>query len=107
VDSHILFSNSPFGRGDFTINFFYENARQSRSAQLACPFFTTAVPLRLLHDAGCSRIQLLVRLCESTTPNALREARNQQNVNVRFFTSDAFHAKFYVLGAVALVARFN
>lgn len=101
-----LFSNRPAGK-DFSINFFHWNARGVKSAQLACPFFTNTEPLKILRDAGCSKIQLLVRLCEVTNPDALAEVQSLEGVNVRFFTAPSFHAKFYILGNVALVGSAN
>src|SRR5712691_5347680 len=107
MEQHILFSNSPLGLRDFTINFFYENARGLRSAQLACPFFSSAEPLEILTNEGCSKIQLIVRLCSFTSPSALMQAKLIPKTQIRYFTSDAFHAKFYVLGNVALIGSAN
>lgn len=103
----MLYTNSPFGKSDFALNFFYQNASAARTAQLACPFFTTALPLEILKDGGCGTIQLLVRLCSSTSPQALEEALALDDVQIRFFTERSFHAKFYVLGSEALVGSAN
>lgn len=101
-----LFSNCPRSKS-FTINFFMRNALKAKSAQLACPFFTDANPLKLLVDAGCSNVRLIVRLCESTTPQALAEAKALKGVEIRFFTAREFHAKFYILGDTVLVGSAN
>ncbi len=104
---HTLFSNSPLGRRDFTINFFYENAIGVQSALLACPFFSNANPLKILNEAGCRRTRLLIRLCGSTSPVALAAARELPNVQIRYFTSESFHAKFYILDNMALIGSAN
>lgn len=76
-------------------------------ARLACPFFTTVEPLRILRDAGASEIRLIVRLCYATMPDALEAAAAAPGVSIRFFDSDEFHAKIYILGDVALVGSSN
>lgn len=101
-----LFTNRP-GGGDYTLNFFWRHAHGAGTAQLACPFFTDAEPIRILKRAGYQRILLLVRLCESTSPAALREARAFTGVNIRYYTSRKFHAKFYILGDRALIGSAN
>lgn len=95
----LIYTNSPHRRGDITLNFFMLHAAGAPSAQLACPFFTTTEPLKLLQDAGCTSVRLIVRLCAVTCPRALKAAKAMPHVNIRFFTSDAFHAKFYILGS--------
>lgn len=102
-----LFTNSPYRKGDFAINFFMLNARGATSAQLACPFFTTTEPLQLLRDGGCKSIQLIVRLCGATSPSALVAARGLKDIHVRYFTSKAFHAKFYLAGNSAMIGSAN
>jgi hypothetical protein len=104
---HDLFSNSPNGNRDFTINFFYERSAGVPTAQLACPFYSNIEPLKILRNAGCTQIRLLVRLCAFTSPSALRETRDLGDVQVRFFTDESFHAKFYILGNVALIGSAN
>jgi hypothetical protein len=103
----LIYTNSPRRRGDITLNFFMLNASGAPSAQLACPFFTTTEPLQLLHDAGCKSVRLIVRLCAVTSPRALAAARAMPHVSIRYFTSDAFHAKFYVLGSNAMLGSAN
>lgn len=90
----------------FTQNFFLALAGTSKDAFLASPFFTTFAPIRALTEKGC-RVSLLVRLCSVTTPTALREAMNDPNVRVRFYTAQSFHAKFYIIGEKALVGSAN
>ena len=92
---------------DFVIDFFYEYANSATTAQLACPFFSSTDPLKILTQAGCRRIQLLVGLCEATSPVALQIAKSLPDAQVRFFDDEAFHAKFYILGQNALVGSAN
>ena len=99
------FTNRP-GAGDLTINFFHKHAKNVRTAQLACPFFTDSEPIEILVSAGCGKILLLVCLCEVTSTEALEKARAFGNVDIRFFTN-GFHAKFYILDNVALVGSAN
>ena len=101
-----FFSNRP-NNGGYTENFFRTRASGVSSAQLACPFFTNVEPIRILLQSGCEQIQLLVRLCEVTSAEALREARDMRGVHVRFFSTPAFHAKFYILGPWALLGSAN
>ncbi|MEJ2374979.1 MAG: phospholipase D-like domain-containing protein [Pseudolabrys sp.] len=105
--AHTLFSNSPRGRKDFTINFFYGQSSGVKAAQPACPFFSDPKPLEILKTAGCERVQLIVRLCRFTSPTALIKATEFGNVVMRLFTSDSFHAKFYILGTKAIVDSAN
>ena len=70
-------------------------------------FSQTPSPFRFLREAGCSKIQLLVRLCKSTSPDALTVARSLSGVDIRYYTSRAFHAKFYILGERTLVGSAN
>ena len=101
-----LFSNSPFDK-NFTINFFHKYAPSTQSAQLACPFFTDPEPIKILSQQRCKSIRLIVRLCESTSSEALASVQEIDGVHVRFFTESTFHAKFYVLGGIALVGSAN
>lgn len=99
-----VYANSP--KSGFTIDFFALAAPGSKHALLASPFFSTYEPIRLLSERGC-RIRLLVRLCSITTPQVLRDALNDRQVDVRFYTAESFHAKFYIVDDKALVGSAN
>lgn len=90
-----------------TMNFFYMGSCGVKSAQLACPFFTSTLPIETLRSNGSRDIKLLIRLCEATNPNALYKVRAMSGVDIRYFTSRTFHAKFYILGDRALVGSAN
>jgi hypothetical protein len=85
------------------LGFFITNASQCARAHLACPFFTSIEPLTQLKNSGVREIRLIVRLCFATMPDVVRAACKIPGVSIRYFTGDAFHAKFYILGDIALV----
>jgi PLD-like domain/Homeodomain-like domain len=64
-------------------------------------------PLTILRRAGVRRVQLIVRLCYATMPDALEAAAGLPGVAIRYFASDIFHAKFYILGDNALLGSAN
>lgn len=100
------YSNAPDSR-DYAINFFYNHREGVEKAYLACPFLTSLKPFELLREANCQKIFLLVRLCEVTDPKVLRSLRGMEGVHIRYFTERTFHAKFYILGDVALIGSTN
>jgi hypothetical protein len=77
--------------GKHALNFFQEHAAGCVQAQLACPFVAWAEPLRILKRAGVKNIQLLVRLCYATLPEALKEAECVPGVSIRYFAREALH----------------
>jgi hypothetical protein len=90
----------------YTIDFFNLNAPGSSQSYLASPFFSTFDPIRVLTTQGC-KVKLLVRLCSITPPTTLRQALNDPNVTVRYYTSRDFHAKLYIIDDEALVGSAN
>ena len=74
---------------------------------MACPFFTDTKPIEILLDAKVAKVQLLIRLCEATSARAVREVRKMEHVDVRYFTVPFFHAKFYIIGNLAMVGSAN
>jgi hypothetical protein len=90
----------------FTIEFFEQASVGARNAFLASPFFSDYNAIRILTRRGC-RVQLLVRLCSVTLPSVIREAIQDTNVTLRYFTSREFHAKLYIVDDVALVGSAN
>src|SRR5580698_5423099 len=99
-----FYANS--AKSGFTIDFFALAAPRAKEAFLASPFFSTYEPIKLLSERGC-KIRLLVRLCEITTPDVLRAALNDEHVAIRYYTSQRFHAKFYIVDDLALVGSAN
>jgi len=90
----------------FTIEYFYQSAKGAREAFLASPFFSTYEPIRQLSENQC-KIRLLVRLCEITTPHALRLSFKDANVEIRYYTDAGFHAKLYIIDDMVLVGSAN
>src|SRR5262249_41782140 len=100
-----LYTNADQTRS--ALAFFTANAHRCTSARLACPFFTTIEPLTILQAAGVANIQLMVRLCYATMPGPLSAAGAIPGVTIRYYASDVFHAKFYILGDIALLGSAN
>jgi len=90
----------------FTIDFFKLNAPGANQAFLASPFFSTLEPIRALTERGCN-VRLIVRLCSITPPSVLRQALADPNVTIRYYTSQNFHAKLYIIDDLAMVGSAN
>jgi hypothetical protein len=89
------------------LSFFSEHADRCTEARLACPFFTWTEPLKILKQAGVNDIQLLVRLCYATLPESLKETLSIPGLSIRYFASDTFHAKLYILKDIAFLGSAN
>jgi PLD-like domain/Homeodomain-like domain len=105
MTQRMLYTNADQTRS--ALAFFTTNAHRCTLARLACPFFTTIEPLTILKTAGVANIQLMVRLCYVTMPEALHAAVTIPGVTIRYYAGDAFHAKFYILGNIALLGSAN
>jgi DNA-binding CsgD family transcriptional regulator len=105
MTQRMLYTNADQTRS--ALAFFTTNAHRCTLARLACPFFTTIEPLTILKTAGVANIQLMVRLCYVTMPEALHAAVTIPGVTIRYYASDDFHAKFYILGNIALLGSAN
>ncbi|MBK6609014.1 MAG: NgoFVII family restriction endonuclease [Leptospiraceae bacterium] len=90
-----IFSNSPF-RKDF-FRFAFEKYSKNCDLFIAVPFFSYVDPLLKALENNCS-IKLIVRICPATSPNSLRTIFKNNNVAIRFFTSNSFHPKLYIFG---------
>ncbi len=90
---------------DLTSRFFTPQSGENKKAQLACPFFTFYKPIRELINKDYE-VSLLVKLCPTTSPDELQKAIDD-NVSVRYYTENTFHAKFYIIGERALVGSAN
>lgn len=75
-------------------------SRGVKQVSLACPFFSYPTIINDLVANGV-HVRLLVRLGPSTTPKALAEVFQHEQVLVRFVTSRRFHTKLYVFGELA------
>lgn len=90
----------------YTIDFFELTAPGAKSAMLASPFFSTYDPIERLTKRGCE-VKLIVRLCSVTPPTLVAKAMADPLVTLRFFTSQAFHAKLYIVDDQAMVGSAN
>ncbi|GAB5390150.1 MAG: hypothetical protein Alpg2KO_31180 [Alphaproteobacteria bacterium] len=104
-----IYTNQPGRAGDYVVNFFRTLNEPLDEAFLAAPFFTSCEAIHVLQKVPrrCSKIYLLVRLCEATCPEALSSALEDEDVLVRFYNSQLFHAKLYICGSKALVGSAN
>jgi len=100
-----LYTNST---GKDTIRVAFDNlSRGVDSLYLACPFFSEDTPLNELLDMGLS-LRLIIRLGPMTSPLALHNLINKENIHIRYFTSPYFHSKIYIFGdRVALIGSAN
>jgi hypothetical protein len=98
------YGNTP--ESSFTLDFFRFLAHETRQAFIAAPFYSSYEPIKMLTDQRCE-VKLIVRLCQITTPKALESALEDPLVNIHYFTSEKFHAKFYIGDDVALIGSAN
>jgi hypothetical protein len=65
--------------------------------KIAVPFFTKSDAVKVAYKKNC-KIDLIIRLCHTTSFKALKEILPLKNVSVRFYTSKEFHPKLYIFG---------
>lgn len=100
-----LYTNS--SGPDSVRNAFLTNITGINEIFIASPFFTDNSFLKELLKQ-CTLIRLIVRLGPATSPNALKNVINEPNLQIRYFTSEKFHSKLYILGdKLALVGSAN
>lgn len=84
-------------------------ADQGKDSQIyiASAFFSEAkLALEMVNNN--SNIMLIVRLDFGTNPDALYAIFNNKNIDIRFFTGNNFHPKFYIFGnRIAYVGSAN
>lgn len=98
-----IFTNGP--RLDFVLKPFEAMAGSAARLFLAAPYFTKPEPILEAVQAG-KRVQLIVGLNSSTSPDALKRIHEVPGVDIRYFT-DRFHAKIYIFDEVALLGSSN
>jgi hypothetical protein len=72
------------------------------SIKIASAFFNYDEIVTELNSRGI-KLDLIVRLSEATSPDALRKIHLLPNVQVRYYTSKSFHPKFYIFGDVSAI----
>ena len=69
---------------------------EGRNLDIAVAFFTNYKLIKDLLDSG-SNIRMIVRLNVGTSPSALRKIFGERNIQIRYFTSERFHPKLYIV----------
>lgn len=86
--------NNP-ARNDRFEYYLFENCKNVH-VKIAVAFFTDYKVIEKMLEQGCS-VDLIVRLNDGTSPDALRRIYTKQRVRVRYFTSAHFHPKLYLI----------
>lgn len=74
---------------------------------IATAFFSDADLAIKMTENNCT-IMLIVRLDYGTNPDSLKKIIDNPNIDIRFFTGNSFHPKFYIFGnRVAFVGSSN
>ena len=102
VMSRVL-SNGP-KKMDYVDGPFEQMLNRADRASLAAPYFTHSKSLVEAAKSG-TKIRLLVWLNVSTSPTALRDVFNQEDIEVRY--REYFHAKIYIFDNKALLGSAN
>ncbi|MDY7000623.1 MAG: phospholipase D-like domain-containing protein [Thermodesulfobacteriota bacterium] len=101
-----LFANRS-SDGDFIFNAFSNFTSKPCNIYIAVAFFTQSHILLGLKDRGCP-IRIVVRLGYPTSPKAIKEILEVENIQVRYVTDKSFHSKLYIFGdSIALVGSAN
>lgn len=101
-----LYTNSNT-KSDFIRNALNNSIAEEQDIYIATAFYTEYEIIEQMTKQNC-HVKLIVRLGFPTNPDALRKALNNNNVDVRFFTSNSFHPKLYIFGSTnALVGSAN
>ncbi|MEJ0023396.1 MAG: phospholipase D family protein [Alphaproteobacteria bacterium] len=94
-----ILSNGP--QKDFVIAALQRMSARSRALFLAAPYFNFSDTIVESATLG-KRVQLIIGLNSSTSPDAVSRVVGLPGVSVRYFT-DRFHAKIYIFDDAALV----
>ena len=82
---------------DFIFSAIHNLASDGCNVYIAAAFFTEAAVVDDLLANGC-HVRLVIRLGFPTSPDALRSLMGKTGVEIRYFTSHAFHPKLYIFG---------
>lgn len=106
VSMQLIANRNNVGRND-RMKDHLESVCRNTTVKIAVAFFTEDKLIEKLLDNGCS-IDLIVRLNDGTSPDALRRIYKKDNVSVKYFTSAYFHPKLYLIpGICAFVGSSN
>lgn len=93
--------------GDFVRNGLEMYQSSVSEAFIAVAFFTEDQVVKNLVANDC-HVKIVVRLGFPTNPRALRALMSSSNVDVRYYTGNAFHPKLYIFGdQIALLGSAN
>ncbi len=91
----LITNRNNLGRPD-NMEHYLLDACKNTKVKIAVAFFTDYKLIEKLLDNGCS-IDMIVRLNDGTSPDALRRIYKKDKVQVSYFTSTYFHPKLYLI----------
>lgn len=91
----LITNRNNIGRID-NMDYYLKEACKNTRVKIAVAFFTDYKLIEKLLENGCS-IDLIVRLNDGTSPEALSRIYKKTNVRVCYFTSRYFHPKLYLI----------
>lgn len=91
----LITNRNNIGRID-NMDYYLKQACKNTKVKIAVAFFTDYKLIEKLLENGCS-IDLIVRLNDGTSPDALSRIYKKPNVRVCYFTSKYFHPKLYLI----------
>ena len=92
---HLITNRNNIGRPD-NMNYFLSQVCKNTKVKIAVAFFTDYKIIEKLLENGCS-VDLIVRLNDGTSPDALSRIYKKANVRVCYYTSTHFHPKLYLI----------
>ena len=88
-----LYTNSNYRR-DYFQSVLEERGRNC-SISIASAFFDNSQLVETFLNKNC-KVRLLIRLGEGTNEIRIKDIINQENIQIRYFSSTNFHPKFYI-----------
>lgn len=91
----LIANRNNIGRND-RMDYYLKEACKNTKVKIAVAFFTDYKLIEYLLEQGCS-IDLIVRLNDGTSPEALARIYKKPNIRVSYFTTKYFHPKLYLI----------
>lgn len=91
----LITNRNDIGRND-RMECYLKQVCKNTKVKIAVAFFTDYKFIETLLESGCS-VDLIVRLNDGTSPDALARIYKKPNVRVSYFTSRYFHPKLYLI----------
>ena len=92
----LLITNRNNNERNDRMDYYLKSVCKNTKVKIAVAFFTDYKFVEKLLDNGCS-VDLIVRLNDGTSHDALQRIYKKDNVRVRYFTSRYFHPKLYLI----------